>query len=65
MDKTIYIMHEDTELECVVEYVEYLEDGTNVQEVTAVFLPDGVQHLEKKTLGDLKVKACDEFHASH
>ena len=72
MDKTIYIDYEDRELECFVEYVQYVEardspfDPSNVvKEVINVFLPDGLQHLDKKAMGELKVRVCEEFHNSH
>ncbi len=71
MDKIIYIDYEDKELECIVEYVEYIEDPDNdgarniIKEVINVFLPDGLQHLDKKAMGELKVRVCEEFHNSY
>ena len=69
MEQFVYIEYEDRELECIVEYV-LIDEGDYeaacmVKEVINVFLPDGLQHLDKKTLGEIKVLACEEFHNSY
>jgi hypothetical protein len=69
MDALIEFEYNDSLVECIVEYIEYVERGDTpydtsalVKEVVNVYLPEEYSCIDKKTFGEIKMIACEEFH---